>query len=96
MPRDLPVFDPPLVMADDYPYVERAEGHGLDGAQVRRPDLGRVIAEERAPARRRGPPPRRVPVAPHRPDADVEAERLQLTDETGRTPAGILLRHLLD
>ena len=96
MPRNVPVFDAPLVMADDDLDVECAQGHGLNGEEVRRPDLGRVIAKKRAPDLRREAFSRRVPVAPYRPDADVEPERLQLADETGRAPAGILLCQLSD
>lgn len=75
-------------MADHDLHVERAEGHGLDGEEIRRPDVERVIAEERVSAQRRGASLRRVPVAPHRPDADVEPEHLQLAHKTGAPQRG--------
>ena len=50
MPRDVDVDDAPAVMRDEDQHVYRAEHEGLHREQIDRPDRGRVVVEEGAPA----------------------------------------------
>ena len=96
MPRHVDVHDAPPVVGDEDHDVERAHGDRLHREQVDRPDLWRVVAQERPPRLRRWSPSRLIAVAAHGASAHREAQGTEFPDDVNGSPAWILARQAKD
>jgi D-aminopeptidase len=86
----------PAVVGDEEQDGERAEGDGGDGEEISRPDVVRVVAQERAPGLARWPRRGAPPVAPDRPIADGDPQLAQLAADPLGAPEPVLLREPAD
>ena len=96
MSRHVDVHDAPAVVGDEDHDVERAHSDCLHRKQVDRPDVRRVVPQERTPGLQWRSPSCLIAVAAHGAAAHRESQGAELSDDADRSPTWILARQAHD